>query len=212
MNTKAICTVTLFYYQDLKAVTGLYWMRLVFSIVSLFPRENINLNKKAFWQSILVLVVKLRHRANDLFSSKLVHEFKLMSSSMDNVEGSQKFIWKMQLQVRVSAIISLSFQGAPLSVCDLTVLGLYWYERFWERKKKGKKKEKNWKVVEYSRRPNNKSFHVGDYSNYKKHGQKWKMHVQCENEKRTCKACKYCFSRLNMQICDFLVAVHIVVA
>lgn len=94
MNTKAICTVTLFYYQNLKAVTGLYWMRLVFSIVSLFPRENIHLNRKAFWQSILVLVVKLRHRVNDLFSSKLVHEFKLMSSSVDNVEGSQKFIWK----------------------------------------------------------------------------------------------------------------------
>lgn len=204
MNTKAICMMTLFYYQDLKAVTGLYWMRLVFSIVSLFPRENINLNKKAFWQSILVLVVKLRHRVNDLFSGKLVHEFKLMSSSMDNVEGSQKFIWKMQLQVRVSAIISLLFQGAPLSICELTVLGLYCWERFWERKKKGnKKKRKTEKLL---------NIPVGDYSNYKKHGQKWKMHVQCENEKRTCKACKYCFSRLNMHICDFLVAVHIVVA
>lgn len=143
MNTKAICMMTLFYYQDLKAVTGLYWMRLVFSIVSLFPRENINLNKKAFWQSILVLVVKLRHRVNDLFSSKLVHEFKLMSSSMDNVEGSQKFIWKMQLQVRVSAIISLLFQGAPLSICERTVLGLHCWERFERgRKKEIKKREK----------------------------------------------------------------------
>lgn len=147
MNTKAICMMTLFHYQGLKAVTGLYWMRLVFSILSLFPRENINLNKKAFWQSILVLVVKLRHRVNDLFSSKLVHEFKLMSSSMDNVEGSQKFSPKMQLQVRVSAIISLSFQGAPLSICELTVLRLYWYERFWERKKKGKKKRKTEKLL-----------------------------------------------------------------
>lgn len=43
---------------------------------------------------------------------------------------------------------------------------------------KSKKEKKNWKVVEYPRRPKNKSFHVGDYSNYKKHGQKWKMHVQ----------------------------------
>ena len=31
-------------------------VRLIFPIVSLFPREKTNLNKKAFWQSILVLV------------------------------------------------------------------------------------------------------------------------------------------------------------
>ena len=33
-------------------------VKLIFPIVSLFLREKANLNKKAFWQSILVLVVK----------------------------------------------------------------------------------------------------------------------------------------------------------
>ena len=47
--------------------------RLIFPIVSLYPREKMNLNKKAFWQSIVVLVVKWRHHANGLFK-QLSHE------------------------------------------------------------------------------------------------------------------------------------------
>ena len=33
-------------------------VRLIFPMVSLLPREKTNLNKKAFWQSVLVLLVK----------------------------------------------------------------------------------------------------------------------------------------------------------
>ena len=39
-------------------------VRITFPIVPLFPREKTNLNMKAFWQSILVLVAK--HYANAL--------------------------------------------------------------------------------------------------------------------------------------------------
>ena len=46
-----------FYYEDQNAVSSLYG-QANFPIVSLFPREKKNLNKKAFWQTIPVLVVK----------------------------------------------------------------------------------------------------------------------------------------------------------
>lgn len=55
-----------FKYQDQNAVSGLYRPVNFSNFFSWLPREKKSLNKKAFWQRVLVLAVKYRHHANDL--------------------------------------------------------------------------------------------------------------------------------------------------
>ena len=43
-------------------------VRLIFPTVPLFPREKTNLKKESILTSILVLVVKQRHHAKDLYT------------------------------------------------------------------------------------------------------------------------------------------------
>ena len=63
-----------FYYKDQNAVGRLYFQNN-FPIVSFFPREETNLEEKAFWQSILVLVVKWRHHANSVLKFPLIQDY-----------------------------------------------------------------------------------------------------------------------------------------
>ena len=92
-------------------------------------------------------------------------------------------------------------QSHKLAKRVLIILELNWNQRF-----RGKKT--NWTfVIICSRRPHNSK--TGHFASWKdrerlRNVQKWKMHVQSVQN--------YCFLLSNMQICDVLVAVVVVVA
>jgi len=61
---------------------------------SSFPREETNLNKKEFWQIILVLVAKFPHHANDLLEEIL--------SMMEH--GDEDFFQLKELHMRLKML------------------------------------------------------------------------------------------------------------
>ena len=129
------------------------------------------------------------HRAQSLLGSLRKHD----------VDGSENVIWKCNFAF-LQSFLNYS-KSLRLKKGVLTIWELNWNQRF------GVKKTKLnicYRMVTSSTQLQNRSFHVAERTTTSAKCQKLKMHVQSVRN--------YCFSLSNMQICDFLVAIVVMVA